>query len=337
MADDIIEQMRKHHDDVMRRHALAFGRRPSGEDHRAWVDHDGLEALKCGSTEWTKYLTWSGLHDLPEDEAPPSLKKLLRASNDQTFVPTIAATCVLAIGIVLGIGFSRGASFMDLVPFFIPALLFGGAMGGVALSSGLDWLWPRIFGTPVPGSPEARKRAALEALRAQPFVVLVGDRLVENVPSLSRLESWARRLTEEHSEGDRRIRALADLRERQVQIRRDLGERGPDAHIAHIDDALRRERSLLGRIASVAEDVAARHEAMRTQLDELRKRAELEHLRGQSRKLTGAASHGDGPARLAAELEVDVDDLGAEVEALQAELDQEKLRARAMSEVGGLG
>ena len=47
--------------------------------------------------------------------------------------------------------------------------------------------------------------------------------------------------------------------------------------------------------------------------------------------------HGDGPARLAAELEVDVDDLGAEVEALQAELDQEKLRARAMSEVGGLG
>ena len=333
--DDPLGDMEEHMRAARRQHALAFGHRPEGDEHRAWVDHALLAATEPQSSDWERALSFLGLADLSGEALPDGIRQLQRVPTDATVTPILAATValayVVALGVFLGFGFVLTTALSSAI---LPGLVAGiviSTLFGEHVQAG----WARVFGRPMSGTPEARKIRALAALRATPFVVVVEGRLIENLPTLSRFEGWLRDLESERSDARDRISDLETLRDRMHEVRGDLGERGSDAHIEAIRDTLRRERTLIERVDAVLSRVEARAAEIHAELEELRRRVELEALRSRTRDLTGA--EGDlAPLRIAAELELDVHDLGTEVASLKHDLHEERLQARAVTEVGGL-
>ena len=95
---------------------------------------------------------------------------------------------------------------------------------------------------------------------------------------------------------------------------------------------LEREKALKQRIKATRAEVRERATLLEETLQELRQRAELEHVRRASSALTGA----EPPTRdlaIEADLEVDMIGLVQEIGRLRFDLEEDRQRARALTEV----
>ena len=73
--------------------ARALGDRPSGQENRVWVDHEGIIAAVMGDHSVEDLFGYTGLSDLKANDPklPPALRRLLRAyaNRDQDDNPVL--------------------------------------------------------------------------------------------------------------------------------------------------------------------------------------------------------------------------------------------------------
>lgn len=312
--------------------ARAFGRRPEGMDHRLIVDHDLLSQHPPGSTEWQKTLGYLGLDALQANDArlPAPLRALLSAANaaEEPAMWLMAVPLVLMlmsapiVAVVLGI-----SALEMLLPMLFLIILVGIGAGGVlhrvVRQSGL---------ISAPSPREARRDAALEALRARPFVLTLDEQLIENLPGSSWLSAQRRALRDARRRSDARLREVDELIEGMERLQQELGQSNADPHLARLRSVQHEELALLGRIQRTREEIDRRHAAIEANLQRVRKQAELVALQSRSAALLGETQT-SLPERIAAEVEVDVADLYTQVETLRRDIADEEARWAAVAEV----
>jgi hypothetical protein len=331
-------RLMRRHDDAM---ARSFGRRPSGQEHRVWVDHEKLAATASDGADFLRELKYSGLSTLkPSDPAlPRELRGLLRAGGAGWGLTlalfgipflTVGTAIFLFMWARAGVPPSGDALGLAFVPAFVVSLVTV-----VAVGDSIEARWKAWFGRPPPGSRARAVARALEDLRARPFVVRVGDVLVENLPSLSQLTAWEEELEREASDADSRADQLQDLVERIEALSRDLGERAHSDHARALRTAIAQERTLEKRARRLLGDVQTRAAKIHREIDELRARAELDALRARADDTLGR-KRPNAEIAIATALDLDLGGLGADIDALRAELADERARARALTEVGAI-
>lgn len=332
------ERVRRRHEELM---ARAFGRRPSGQEHRAWVDHEGLRAKMYDERDFAGHMAFTGLAQIPPNDpaAPPELRALLRAASSGWLFVLGFGALLFVLGYSVGLAFyvfwlgmavSDDLFGMAVIPGFLLAVL-GSALGGDTVKARFkSWL-----GVEPPGSRAHAVDRALRALRARPFVVRIGDVLVENLPSLSQLAAWEEELGAEVDEARSRERVLTELLTRIGQLSAGLGEASETDHTLALREAVATERTLRERASTLRAFVRGRAEQMHAELAELRQRTELDVLRAKADATLGRARP-DADLMIQTALDLDLDQLGAEIASLRAELLDERLRARALTEVGAI-
>jgi len=191
-------------------------------------------------------------------------------------------------------------------------------------------------GTRPPGSRQRRLLAAVAALRAEPFAVVVHGKLIQNVPALSWLDAEESTLEAALDASRDRQREMESVAKKLREARERLGDKGDDAVLKRLDEHIRAEGSLAERIGRVRTDVQKKHADVRAQLDVLRDRIDVEALRGRAAALTGD-SVPTTPERVSADLEVDFGDLRAQVSRIRDEIAEGERKFAAMNEVSALG
>lgn len=324
--------------------ARALGRRPAGDEFRAWVDHEGLSTRLRDGRALERHLSYCGLTDLSADDPalPPELRELLDArSEGWAFYVGLWAiffftlyTSVLTTAGILGFIEDTAGLFSTLFVVFIPSVVISGSItphfGEWIERRHRDW-----FGVEPLGSRARAMETALAALRARPFVVRVGDILVENLPSLSQLVAWEVELTSEIDQAQSRAYDLHRILERIIEVSRELGESSETSHTQALRGAYAAELALQERSEEVLTHIRARAERMQAELAELRRRTELDALRAQADASLGH-QHSRAEVAISTQLDLDLGELGAEVDRLRADLQDERLRARALTEVGAI-
>jgi len=187
-------------------------------------------------------------------------------------------------------------SFAGLAINFIYApILFG----GFAIQSGL-MIWALIFLLSLPFSILgvfslwARKRnwfaSKVSLLREEPFVVLVGEMLIENIPERASLLADADALKADIENSETRTMRLEALIMQMRQAAADLD----DAEIARSIDSLQEEqktqKELRERAKLIIKDVDSAIRDIDMKRKEIHKRANLERLRNQAQRLTDTES-----------------------------------------------
>lgn len=313
--------------------ARAFGKRPDGQEHRVWIDHAALRRLDPGDHAWKMELGYSGLSELDatDKRLPAPLRVILDPSDDlrswalQVGPPLVAAL----VGALVAGWYTAGVAFL-------PGALAGfwGAYFplGLALEKLAEGRPPH---RPAWWTPRGRIHAALDVLEAEAWVLGHDGRLIENLPSFSRLASWHHELGEALTAAERRRRDAKALVEELEDVRSRLKEQGADRALDTAKAVARQEKVLMKRITALREQVQARRDAVAEGLGTLRDRVRLERLRGQALAMGGQAAD-DTPHRLGAELELDLTDLQQAIGELRATMAEEEQRYRAMNEVTAL-
>ncbi|TVQ90733.1 MAG: hypothetical protein EA397_11680 [Deltaproteobacteria bacterium] len=328
-------------DEILSDLVRSFGTRPERQEHRAWVDHPALLQHRFDDAELVKTFEYSGLQDLPKNDPtlPRELRALLRApSRGWRYHVGLAAgfflslyfsafTLVWIVGGITSPSDLMAASIVIFLPSSTVSMVAAANFGG-AIERGI---WHR-FRLEIPGTRSRAIRRALDALHARPFVVRIGDVLVENLPSLSQLQAWEAELQKEMHDAKRRADELNRLIERMVEVSRDLGESTESRHTLNLKEAWAAEVQLQRRTKGLIDDIRERSSRIHKELAELRKRTELAALRAKADATLGRPREQAGLS-IATELDLDLGELSAEVEQLRAELHEERLRARALTEV----
>ncbi len=315
--------------------ARSLGRPPEGQEHRAWVDHESLRGVEPGGYEWKKNLGYTGLDsvDVADPEVPATLRALLLSAGPAplgSFLPLV----VPIVAVWSGLGLTWVLGFLAAGPLL--ASLIGTLVGvSIVVSALEDEIlvgWERVAGAPAPWSARSRVLRALDALEETPFVIQVDGRLLENVPVLSRLHAWELEVEESLSAAEGRLVEVLRLRERIEDLRQHLDEPGADGHSSALRELVSREETLRDRSRGLLERIRDRQQTLGDTLEEVRARAELESLRDRTRELAGEAAD-DTQSRVAADIELDVGDLSAEVEAIRRDVADESLRLAALGEL----
>jgi len=312
-----------------------FGNRPEGQEYRAEVDAEMLAHVDPEEEDdWTNALSYLGLDALdPKDPGMPEPLRALLTVNEQP-LPALAwvgaTVAALSVLVYIGIELAKGgvSSLLLLLPgVFLTAL---GGMVGIALDQGLRKV--RIL--PNTG-PKEQRDAALERLRRAPFVLTLCGKLVENVPSVAWLRARDQELGKADERCEEQIAEIEQILERSKELEDRLGEHDATEQ----REALRRRRAevedLRDRVRGLRAAIGERQKAQRAGLDRVRAAAELASLRDRSAVLLGQP-HPDAAAKVAADLELEVDDLRKEFNVVHAELSDQEARWKAEAEVAGL-
>jgi hypothetical protein len=181
----------------------------------------------------------------------------------------------------------------------------------------------------------SRRDEALHRLREAPFVLTIGGKLVENVPTVSWLTARQAELAEADDRCERRIDEIEKLVARMKDLSDRLGQGGADPQREALQKLERDERALLKRVRALRETVKARLTDLSASLDKVRAAAELAVLRERSAQILGQEGV-DAAAKVGADLEIEFADLRRDVDALRADLADEEARWKAVAEVAGV-
>jgi chromosome segregation ATPase len=178
-----------------------------------------------------------------------------------------------------------------------------------------------------------RCRAASAALAGRSFVAVVGEQVIVNLPVLSKLRSWSREASRARGSTEDRLRELAKARQDISTSRRQLREVGKDTHIERIEAAERETRAQLAHARRIEGSVTERLRTVEAHVAEVEQRARLEALRHQAERISGSLQT---PAAVGATIEVELPDLDHDIEALIAELAEQRKRLAADNEVSAV-
>jgi hypothetical protein len=307
---------------------------PSTERTHAVIDYERLAAADAESAgRWFDALAALGLDGLDATAPmPESLRALLAVRSPRPKLALQAAGEVLGLVtalVLLVLFWSQSPAAALFFGAFAPAYYVVGSLSGTFIDSVLraTTLLP-----PIP-TRTARRDAALLRLRAEPFVVGVGGKVVENVPAMHWLQSQVRELDDATARCQQRIAGTEELAARLVALSQRLDDTRPDPQHDALVAMKHHEETLLVRIADLRAAVVQRQEQASASLERVRAAAELAMLRDRTAALLEGTAGRDDIARISADLEVELADLQGDVASLGGDLAVEEDRWRAIAEV----